>query len=144
MEFSLLDPQSCQPIQFVQSLRYIAEIIYYILVTACINSIAAFRQKSLRAAKRGDVGKGKSTDYWYNSEKIGLEALEKANGADEQAKTDVPGASSAASAAWTLLKESVEVVRGNADLTLVWRIGEGYPGGYLVSRCGYRDSLWGR
>ena len=107
-----------QPIKFVRRLRLIVEIIYCILFTAYTNSIAAFQQKSLRAAKRGDLGKGKPTDYWSNSRRIGLEALEKAIGAVEQAKTDQPGANSAASAAWTLLGESLEEA---------WRNGNIYP-----------------
>ena len=101
----------------MHSLRPIAKIIYYILITAYTNFIAACHQKSLRADKKGDSGKGKSTESWNNSKRIGLEALEKVIEAAEQAKTDKPGANSPASAAWNLLGESVEAAWDNSELT---------------------------
>lgn len=122
------------PREFVHGLRPIIEIIYNILVTAYMESIEAFYQLSLRTAKKGNAIT--STDHWYNSARISLEAREGAIEATEQ-KAD-----SAAIDAWDLLGQSVEAARGNARLNHEWTlIGvsrrdlETGPEGRLVFRC---------
>jgi hypothetical protein len=105
-----------------------------------MESIEAFYQLSLRTAKKGNAIT--STDHWYNSARISLEAREGAIEATEQVKTDRSKADSAAIDAWDLLGQSVEAARGNARLNHEWTlIGvsrrdlETGPEGRLVFRC---------